>query len=136
LIFEVRDHDEVDYVVDLDQVAAEFEQRRPTWLTSGLQVGPLTWRDAAEPWPQTLHTDRGQVSDPDSVGVRLDGPAESVLTIVVFRGGWADIDYLTVDGHIGAEAPDMPTASAAAAITDDITSRIWPPNRHGRAAFP
>jgi hypothetical protein len=38
-------------------------------------VGPLTWRDAAAGWPSPLMEDRGQVVEPDSVGVavRKDG---------------------------------------------------------------
>ncbi|MEW1721000.1 hypothetical protein [Streptomyces sp. NPDC093109] len=36
------------------------------------------------------------MQDPDSVGVRLLGPVgtDAELLVVLFRGGWADVDYL------------------------------------------
>jgi hypothetical protein len=73
-----------------------------------------------------LQTDRASIADPDSVGVQIRGPADSDLTVVVFRGGWADVDYLTPDRRIGAENPDVPSADAAAAVLDDVIGRICP----------
>jgi hypothetical protein len=116
----------VDRTVDLDEVAEQIAARQSRWRAAGLTVGPVTWRDEAAPWPKQLQTDRASVGDPDSVGVQILGPVESDLTVVVFRGGWADVGYLTLDGHIGAENPGVPTADAAGAVLDNIIRRIWP----------
>jgi hypothetical protein len=78
--------------VDLDQVAGLISRHAFAWKQSGLVVGALTWRDEAAPWPSPLREDRGQVAEPDSVGatVRKD---QQEGQLVVFRGGWADLEY-------------------------------------------
>ncbi|MEV7867239.1 hypothetical protein AB0P17_14320 [Streptomyces sp. NPDC088124] len=81
-------------VVDLDQAAAVIDERAAGWLRAGLEVGRMTWRDEAAPWPQRFETDRAIVRDPDSVGVLITGPADTELSVVLFRGGWADVDFL------------------------------------------
>ena len=35
----------MDHVIDLDQAAAEITTRFPAWTASGLNPGPITWRD-------------------------------------------------------------------------------------------
>ena len=90
-----------------------------------LDVDAMTWRDEAAAWPQGLETNRADVVDPDSVGVRLYGPAGSELEIVVFRGGWADLDYLTPDGKLVAECPEFSTAVAVASLLDDRVTKVW-----------
>jgi hypothetical protein len=57
--------------VDLDQVAGLISRHAFAWEESGLVVGALTWRDAAGQWPSPLREERGQVAEPDSVGVTL-----------------------------------------------------------------
>ncbi|NJQ04107.1 hypothetical protein [Streptomyces lonarensis] len=84
----------MDHVVDLDAVAALLAQRAEAWTSAGLEVGQLTWRDGAAPWPQPHHTDRERVHDPDSLGIVVTGPDEAELSIVLFRGGWADVDVI------------------------------------------
>ncbi|TJZ96046.1 hypothetical protein [Actinacidiphila oryziradicis] len=69
----------VDRTGDLDQAAAEIIKRHSAWQAYGLLAGPITWRDESAPWPQRLETDRSQVSDPDSVGIRITGPNDSEL---------------------------------------------------------
>jgi hypothetical protein len=91
----------VDRTVDLDQAAAEIIKRHSAWQAYGLLAGPITWRDESAPWPQRLETDRSQVSDPDSVGIRITGPNDSELEIVLFRGGWADVDYFAGGDDFG-----------------------------------
>jgi hypothetical protein len=83
----------MDRVIDLDQAAAAMAERAARWLAAGLTVGQVTWRDESAPWPQPLETDRTLVGDPDSVGVLISGPANVELSVVLFRGGWADVDY-------------------------------------------
>ena len=78
--------------VDLDQVAGLISRHAFAWKESGLLVGALTWRDAAVPWPSGQRGDRGQVREPDSVGVTLRR-RQREGQLVVFRGGWADLAY-------------------------------------------
>ena len=45
----------MDHVIDLDQAAAQITARTlPAWTASGLNPGPVTWRDEAAPLPQPL----------------------------------------------------------------------------------
>jgi hypothetical protein len=78
--------------VDLDEVAGLISRHAFAWKEPGLVVGALTWRDAAGPWPFHLVGDRGQVAEPDSVGVMIR-KHEQEGQLVVFRGGWADLEY-------------------------------------------
>jgi hypothetical protein len=80
-------------VIDLDQAAAVIAEWTTRWFAAGLKVGQVTWRDETAPWPQQLETDRTLVRDPDSVGVLISGPGDAGLSVVLFRGGWADVDY-------------------------------------------
>ena len=59
-------------------------------------VGELTWRDDTQTWPRELATNRADVRDPDSIGVRCTkGDREGAL--VLFRGGWADLEFWSGD---------------------------------------
>ncbi|MFI6843942.1 hypothetical protein OG535_31505 [Kitasatospora sp. NBC_00085] len=87
--------------VDVDAAAEESAARVDRWRAAGLVVRPVTWRDGLARWPQPLETDRARVADPDSVGIHLSGPAETELLVVLFRGGWADVDHLS-GGEVGA----------------------------------
>ncbi|THA68730.1 hypothetical protein E6P78_13755 [Streptomyces sp. A0958] len=114
-------------MIDLDQAAAVIAERAEQWLAAGLKVGQVTWRDATAPWPQRLETDRGLMRDPDSVGVLIRGPADAELSVVLFRGGWADVDYW--DGlDDGGPIPAFDINSAAA-----FTTRLdlWVPRVFG-----
>ncbi|MFE7562038.1 hypothetical protein [Kitasatospora sp. NPDC057500] len=51
--------------------------------------------------------------EPDAVGVLLSGPADALLSVVLFRGGWADADFTTGAGGAGA-LPGAGIGSAAA----------------------
>ena len=80
-------------VVDPDQAAVVMAERTTRWVAAGLTVGRLTWRDGEVPWPYRIETDRALVNDPDSVGVHISRPDGAELSVVLFRGGWADVDY-------------------------------------------
>jgi hypothetical protein len=54
--------------LDLDQVAAVRAGLRSGWREQGLVVGPFLWRDARGSSPRILHTDRGKLAEPESVG--------------------------------------------------------------------
>lgn len=112
----------MDRVVDLDEVALLLAQRTAGWTSAGLTVSRASWRDAEAPWPQPLETERARVHDPDSVGVVVSGPAEAVLSVVVFRGGWADVDFVADLDDAGC----LPTsASDFAARMDQWVTRVF-----------
>ena len=86
----------VERLIDLDQVAGLILSHAAAWEQAGLAVGALTWRDVGVPWPYPLKADRDEVTDADSVGVTVR-KQEQEGYLVIFRGGWADLDYWT--GH-------------------------------------
>ncbi|MFF0451689.1 hypothetical protein ACFYT4_36005 [Streptomyces sp. NPDC004609] len=102
----------MDRVVDLDEVAAVLAGRTVGRRSAGLEVGQVTWRDAEASWPQPLETDRARVHDRDSVGLVISGPGEAELSVVLFRGGWADVDF-SADLDDAGSLPDSGVASAS-----------------------
>jgi hypothetical protein len=102
----MRDDHLMGRVVDLDEVAAVLADQSVGWRS-------VTWRDAEASCPQPLETDRARVHDPDSVGVVISGPGEAELSVVLFRGGWADVDFVASL----ADAGSLP-ASGIASPTD------------------
>jgi hypothetical protein len=78
--------------VDLDLAVGLISRHAIAWEESGLAAGALTWGDAAGPWPCPLREDRSQVTEPDSAGVTVR-KGEQQGRLVVFRGGWADLEY-------------------------------------------
>lgn len=89
----MRDDPFMDRVVDLDEAAVLLLERVERWRSAGLEAGEMTWRDGEAKWPQPLETDRARATDPDSLGVVISGSAEAELQVVLFRGGWADVDF-------------------------------------------
>jgi hypothetical protein len=75
-------------------VAGLISRHADAWKHTGLTVGALTWRDIGVPWPYPLKTDRREVTDADSVGVEAR-KQEQEGHLVIFRGGWADLEYWT-----------------------------------------
>ncbi|WP_380286468.1 hypothetical protein [Kitasatospora purpeofusca] len=112
-------------VIDLDQAAAEIAERRLGWEHTGLVVGSVTWRDEAAPWPQALEADRGRVTAPGSVGVVLAGRGEAVLGVVLFCGGWADVDAHTLTGDVVTEAPAVESPKAFGGLLDSCVARVF-----------
>lgn len=116
----------VDRILDLDQAASEITKRQNAWKTRGLTSGAITWRDESAPWPKPFETDRSKVSDPDSVGIRIAGPIHAELEIVLFRGGWADVDYYAGSDDFGPiPAFDLTSASMFAALLDTWVARVF-----------
>ena len=83
--------------LDLDKVASTLASLRPGWTGQGLNAGPLTWRDACASWPKPLLTDRSLVAEPESVGLTMTTTDGHAGRLVIWRGGWADIDLLDGD---------------------------------------
>ncbi|MFB7555620.1 MULTISPECIES: hypothetical protein [Streptomyces] len=114
----------MDHVIDLDSAAAEITERLSAWSAAGLAPRPITWRDGLAPWPQPLETDRARVSDPDSIGLRIqgsDGWAE--LHLVLYRGGWADLDALT-EYEVLTEGPRISTPAEFGRLLDSAVTRF------------
>jgi hypothetical protein len=114
----------VDRVIDLDKVAAELEERRPSWVAAGFHVGPLTWRDALAKWPQPIVTDRLLVQEPESLGLVFT-IGEDEAQVCLWCGGWADVDFIA-GGEVGAEAPEFLSATACVAVVDSLVGRLRP----------
>lgn len=113
-------------VVDLDETAALLAERVTRWRSAGLEVGEMTWRDGEAEWPQPPETDRARVSDPDSLGVVISGPAEAELSVVLFRGGWADVDFFDGLDDVGSlPASDVASAQDFAARMDQWVVRVF-----------
>ncbi|MFJ3235703.1 hypothetical protein [Streptomyces sp. NPDC086787] len=129
----MRDDPLMDRVVDLDGAAAVLAQRTAGWESAGLEVGRPTWRDAEASWPQPLETDRARVQDPDSVGVVISGPAEAALSVVLFRGGWADVDFVADLDDAGClPASGISSASDFATRMDQWVNRVFGSLGNGR----
>lgn len=108
----------MDYVIDLNHAAAEIVSRLPAWTAAGLLPGPITWRDEAASWPQRLEVERVVITDPDSVGVFIQSADErNVVNIVLYRGGWVDLDGL-VNDVITAECPKIKSAEEFGVVLD------------------
>lgn len=81
-------------------------------------------------WPQPLEQNRSRVAEPDSVGVHVTGPADSELLVVLFRGGWADVDFLanlseTGAGGLVSEAPDVTSPQEFGELLDGYVVRAF-----------
>ncbi|NYJ75608.1 hypothetical protein [Allobranchiibius huperziae] len=91
--------------IDLDEAARLIEARRAEWSAAGIQPDELTWRDEESGWPPPITTNRAQAVVPDSVGVCLR-KGEQYGRVVLFKGGWADLEYWDADPGIDVhEAP-------------------------------
>ncbi|MGW7052886.1 hypothetical protein [Streptomyces sp. NPDC054887] len=129
----MRDDPLMDRVVDLDEVAVVLAERTVGWTSAGLEVGRATWRDAEASWPQPLETDRARVHDPESVGVVISGPAEAVLSVVLFRGGWGDVDFVADLDDAGClPASGVTSASEFGTRVDQWVTRVFGSLDNGR----
>lgn len=117
----------MDRTIDLDQAAVEITRRRSGWESDGFAAGPLTWREEAASWPRKLETDRAKVIDPDSIGVRIDGPGQSEVSVVLFRGGWADLSALSCEGILVMETPSVRSMHDVGALLDACVIRFLRP---------
>lgn len=101
-------------------------ERAARWSAAGLTVGAVTWRDADAPWPQRLETDRALVRDPDSVGVLVSRATDAELSVVLFRGGWADVDFFAGHDEAGLDvAGPLPAFGIDSAAEFGIRLDRW-----------
>jgi hypothetical protein len=112
--------------LNLDQVAAVLASLRPGWTRQGLTAGPLTWRDARASWPKPLLTDRSLVAEPESVGLALTAADGRTGRMIIWRGGWADIDLL--DNHtVTTRNPAIHDLAGCIAQASAVTSQLTTP---------
>ncbi|HYV77611.1 MAG TPA: hypothetical protein VE979_05750 [Streptosporangiaceae bacterium] len=78
--------------VDLDQVAGLISRYAIEWEKAGCVAGPVTWKDVRGPGLYPFREDRRKAAEADSVGVAVR-KGEQEGRLVVFRGGWADLEY-------------------------------------------
>lgn len=119
------DHSRMERMVNLDRAARQIARRRQGWAAAGLMVDAVTWRDEAAAWPQPLETSRSRVKDPDSLGVRITGAGGAELLIVLFRGGWADVDFMTRADVTVTEAPEVGSPEEFGALADSLVRRVF-----------
>ncbi|MEV6757641.1 hypothetical protein [Streptomyces sp. NPDC051214] len=115
-------------LIDLDQAAAQISCRRRRWTAAGLTVRPITWREGAAAWPQRLETSRSEVRDPDSVGIHVTGPADAELLVVLYRGGWADVDFvaaLDTNEELVCEGPEVLAPQVFGQLLDGYVLRAF-----------
>lgn len=112
-------------LLDLDAAASALKSRRDVWTQEGFEVGPLTWRDQAGPWPWMLNTLRSDIRDPFSVGIEIKH-ANIEGRVVLFRGGWADVELLDVRriDEVIDEAPNVPDLKAFDEVLDHFSARL------------
>jgi hypothetical protein len=113
----------MDTALDLDAAASQIDARRARWSDRGLEMGQLTWRDRSRGWPWQL-VSREEAAQPDSVGFRVTkDPAQGA--VVLFDGGWADIEWWTgtADSEPEVSAPDVDSVEAFAALLDSLLDK-------------
>jgi hypothetical protein len=113
----------VDRLVDLDSVLVELSRRCPEWTQRGLVVGEFTWRDAAASWPQPIVTDRASIVDPESLGMTLDAGGGVEALLVLWTGGWADLEA-AIDGELVLDAPEFVDVQSCVAVADALVERL------------
>lgn len=97
----------VDSRIDLDLAAVEILRRESGWRSVGLEVGAITWRDWGDGWPAALKSELTTAKDVDSIGISVRrGNSEGSL--VLFKGGWADLEFWDGANDPVLSAPGWP----------------------------
>ncbi|MEE1664243.1 hypothetical protein RCR19_01780 [Streptomyces sp. WAC07094] len=66
------------------------------------------------------------MSDPDSIGIHVRRAREAELEVVLYRGGWADVDHIASINDAGAiPAPPIRSAQAFGALLDSCVTRVF-----------
>jgi hypothetical protein len=109
--------------LDLDQVAGTLAGLRAGWISQGLTAGPITWRDARASWPKPLITDRSAVIEPESVGITLTASVGHEGRLVIWRGGWADVELLA-GGTVTSRNPALCDVADCDAVARSLASQL------------
>jgi len=114
----------MDRLIDLDELAHRLQSSVEKWRQHA-RVGPLTWRDAKASWPQPITDDRASVDLPESLGLHVT-QGEDEISVCVWVGGWADIDWVD-DGEGQSLCPEFTdVAGAYAAVVQNVEDLIGP----------
>ncbi|WP_328335841.1 hypothetical protein OG372_36870 [Streptomyces sp. NBC_01020] len=63
---------------------------------------------------------------PDSLGIHMHGPHEAELLVVLYCGGWADIDYIaSLDDAGTLPTPAVKSAGAFGSLLDTCVTRVF-----------
>jgi hypothetical protein len=124
------DNRAMDRLINLDAVAAELARRRDGWVRDGLATGEFTWRDAAALWPQPITTDRTAIADPESLGLTFRAISGDQAQLVLWRGGWADLNAL-IGAEIVTETPEFADTAECLTVTESLARRLVRPRRGG-----
>ncbi len=108
--------------LDLDQVARKLSRLRHGWSERGITAGQLTWRDARACWPKPIVTDRSTVTETESVGITLTA-ANGEALLVLWRGGWADVDLL-LGSDVVSRNPDLHDVAGCVALADSVADQL------------
>lgn len=109
----------MEHVVDLDALAERLRFAAEEWRRHA-RVGSFTWRDELAEWPQPIVRDRAAVEVPESLGIRLSRDCDDEMDIVVWTGGWADIDFV-LGGEVTSRCPEFRDVNAAyAAVARNV----------------
>ncbi|WP_265520111.1 hypothetical protein [Oerskovia flava] len=111
----------MEHLVDLDVLADRMRSGIEEWNYVA-SVGPLTWRDEAAAWPHPITPDRSSVQVPESLGFTLRKHAlDDEFEMVVWTGGWADVDYL-LDDEVYTFCPEFRDVDGAyRAVVKQVT---------------
>ena len=109
--------------LDLDRVAGELASRHAAWSKQGITAGPLTWRDAQAAWPQPILTDRSLVAEPESVGITVTTAWGNEALIVIWRGGWADVEALA-GTEVIVRAPELHDVADCITLAESIANQL------------
>jgi hypothetical protein len=111
--------------LDLDQVARELIGLRLGWTERGITAGQLTWRDARAAWPKPIVTDRTTVAEPESVGIILTVANGNEAHLILWRGGWADVDILDFESQvIISSVPHLRDVAGCVALAESIAAQL------------
>ncbi|NUU16936.1 hypothetical protein HP550_06690 [Cellulomonas humilata] len=111
----------MDHLVDLDVLASRLRPVVSEWRSrSGIDVGPLTWRDELASWPQPILTDRSSIEVPESVGLRVRRGQVDELEVCVWTGGWADVGYVRDDQVVDRSPHFQDVDGALAVVVENV----------------
>ncbi|MGH3296200.1 MAG: hypothetical protein ACRDP7_30825 [Trebonia sp.] len=69
--------------------------------------------------------DRALVADPESLGLIMDAGPDRSAGLVLWCGGWADLDCL-IGGQIYSESPQYCDTAECVAVAERLTDRLLP----------
>lgn len=115
--------------IDFDVLAREVKRRFvPRLNSAGYTVEEFTWRDRERAWPNHIVEGRGNAVDPDSLGLKVtrEGTGGNVGgQIVLYWGGWADVEAFDLSGGTLVEGLAVFTnETEALAACDQFTERL------------